>query len=270
MKIDCHQHVNWQGIDAQKLLAHLDSLSVDKAWLHSWEAIDGGLEWNYIHISISDLIKTCEAYPERFIPFAAPDPRRPEVVSRLEKLVKKGVKGYGELKVHTTYDSPDCVRIFRRCGELGLPVLFHLQYLIEDFQPEVWYGGHIDNVERALKLCPETNFIGHGPGWWAEISDDGQALTSHYPTGPIIPGHIIRLLRSYPNIYADISAGSGLNALKRDRHFGREFLINHAEKVLYGTDWIDDGHMKFLEELTLPEKVANKIFFENALRLVPA
>ena len=28
-----------------------------------------------------------------------------------------------------------------------------------------WYGGTIENLERALRSCPETRFIGHAPGF---------------------------------------------------------------------------------------------------------
>ena len=35
-----------------------------------------------------------------------------------------------------------------------------------------WYMGDIDAVERTLQKCPDTTFIGHGPGWWAHISND--------------------------------------------------------------------------------------------------
>ena len=35
-----------------------------------------------------------------------------------------------------------------------------------------WYGGGIDCLERLLQKCPETNFLGHAPGFWCHISDD--------------------------------------------------------------------------------------------------
>ena len=50
-----------------------------------------------------------------------------------------------------------------------------------------------------------------------------------------------RYLSDYPNAYADMSAGSGLNALTRDEDHAREFLRRHQDKILYGSDCNDPG-----------------------------
>jgi len=36
-----------------------------------------------------------------------------------------------------------------------------------------------------------------------------------------------RYLRDYPNLFGDLSAGSGLNAFVRDHEHGRAFLDRH-------------------------------------------
>ena len=51
-----------------------------------------------------------------------------------------------------------------------------------------------------------------------------------------------RYLSDYPNMYGDLSAGSGLNALTRDEDFTRDFLTRHRDKLLFGSDCNDrDG-----------------------------
>jgi predicted TIM-barrel fold metal-dependent hydrolase len=58
-----------------------------------------------------------------------------------------------------------------------------------------------------------------------------------YPTGPVTEGgRLPELLRRYDNLWADISAGSGHNAISRDPDFGYAFLENFQDRVLYGTD----------------------------------
>ena len=74
-------------------------------------------------------------------------------------------------------------------------------------------------LERLLREAPQTIIIGHGQGFWAEI---GAGLTMEekmrYPQGPLKgEGALPRLLRTYPNLYGDISAGSGHNAPTRIR-----------------------------------------------------
>ena len=91
---------------------------------------------------------------------------------------------------------------------------------------------------------PGTVFIGHGPLFWAEISGDFTRETGdRYPRGPVRPGGAAcRLLADYPNLHADLSAGSGLNALTRDEPFGRGFLTQCQDKLLFGTDLCHSRH----------------------------
>ena len=61
-----------------------------------------------------------------------------------------------------------------------------------------------------------------------------------YPKGPVTPGGLTdRYLSDYPNMFGDLSAGSGLNALTRDEDFTRDFLKRHQNKLLYGSDCND-------------------------------
>jgi len=137
-------------------------------------------------------------------------------------------------------------------------------------RPNWWYGGGIEAFERAVAACPETTFIGHAPGFWAHISADGKHTQVPYPDGPVVPGgHVVRMLRQYPNLYADLSGFSGLNAISRDVGFGKEFLIEFQDRLLFARDYFDSRLRDFLESLGLPSDVLTKIYAGNALRLVP-
>jgi predicted TIM-barrel fold metal-dependent hydrolase len=43
-------------------------------------------------------------------------------------------------------------------------------------------------------------------------------------------------LSGFPNLYGDISANSGNNALARDPDFSRGFVARHKEKLIFGSD----------------------------------
>jgi predicted TIM-barrel fold metal-dependent hydrolase len=77
------------------------------------------------------------------------------------------------------------------------------------------------------------------------------------------------MLRTYPNLYCDLSAGSGLNALQRDVEFAKEFIFEFQDRLLFGRDFFDDNLYKFLISLSLPQEILDKIFYKNALKLVP-
>ena len=171
------------------------------------------------------------------------------------------------------YDNPDALRLFRAAGEMGLPVLLHFDYEYDTGRrfprPSWWYGGGIDCLERVLIACPETNFIGHAPGFWAHISRDDKYKTEAYPSGPVIPGgEIERLLEKYPNLYCDISANSGLRALLRDTAYTVSFLTRFRKRVLYGRDYYYNDHQQLLSSLALEKEILEDIYFKNALRLI--
>ena len=84
-------------------------------------------------------------------------------------------------------------------------------------------------------------------------------------------------LRDYANMYGDLSAGSGLNALKRDQDHARDFLHRHQDKLIYGSDC--DDHFGYGEQcqgaqtiamvrkLITESKVRRKLFWSNARRV---
>jgi len=267
MIIDCHTHVNWQGHRADDAVRHMDRIGVDKAWVLSWQDKEAGLDrYNYVHLAPEDVMEAYRKHPDRFIPFCGIDPRRERAEETLRELVDQGCKGYGELKLRLMYDHWDLVHIYNVCAELKLPVLVHIDVPLP--HTGMWYGGNVEALERALVLCPKTTFIGHGPGFWREISGDADRVTQPYPKGKVAPrGKLKKLLAKYGNLYADLSAGSGLNALTRDVAHARRFLAKFRKKLLYGTDTYDRDHLDFLESLDLDAGVFKDITGRNAAKL---
>ena len=286
--IDVHNHPDWHGHNLDAFLANMDQYNIDKTWILSWECRKSDYNPSYAHVIPAEVLGSstgpipfsrCVSYveraPERFILGYCPDPLDPDACQKLQAANKiYGAKVCGELKSRTMYDSPDCLRLFRLAAELKMPVTFHLQY---DMQPTIhepwdeWWGGTIDTLERTLQACPDTIFLGHAPGFWIHISGDDQWKTSNYPIpdSPVLPGgRLPELLRKYPNLMCDISAGSGCRALSRDPGFAKKFLLEFQDRICYARDYFDNIHQEFLNSLDLPEKVLAKIYAENSERLL--
>src|SRR5262249_45665612 len=135
--------------------------------------------------------------------------------------------------------------------------------------------------ERFYKMVeryPKAKFIGHAQTWWGNI-DRGHDQKVMYPKGPVSPGGITeRLLSDYANVYADLSAGSGLNALLRDENHARAFLDRHQDKLMFGSDCSDNegrgdgcsgsGCITALKRLAPSSAVLQKIFHLNAARVL--
>jgi len=286
MIIDAHNHADWHGHDLNKFLANMEKYNIDKTWILTWESPIDEYDPTYNYctnidsenirgpVSFYRCLSYVERAPDKFILGYAPDPRRPDAIDSLRAGIEiYGVKVCGELKLRMMYDNPDAIRMYRFCGEKGLPVTVHIDYEFDNGRkyprPNYWYGGGIGAFERAIKACPETNFLGHAPGFWSHISGDDKFDKEAYPKGKVVlGGKLIEMLRKYPNLYCDWSAGSGCNALSRDPEFAKEFLMEFQDRVLYARDYFDNVHQEFLNTLDLPADVLEKIYSGNALKLV--
>ncbi len=221
--IDAHLHLGHGGRTLDDLITHLDFHSVSKAVVLPLEDI----ERNVLY-STDIVLQAVEKYPERIIPFCHVDPRSEKPLQRIEEYAQKGCRGFGEHKVRMDIDAPIMLEIYQLCGELRLPVLLHIEYGA--------YNTNFHEFEKILKAYPDTIFIGHAQAWWANISADVPRDTA-YPKGKITPGGFTdKLLTEYSNIYGDLSAGSGLNAITRDPDFARVFVNRQRKKLLWATD----------------------------------
>lgn len=283
--IDAHNHPDWHKHDCNKFLLNAALCNIEKTWILSWECPRAEFDPDYNNILCSGdngypiPFSRCLAYkqaaPEKFELCYAPDPWLPESIDHLDAAVEiHGVRVYGELKLRMMYDDLDALRLFGHCGIRSLPVLVHLDYEFDTGRKyprtNYWYGGGIEPFERAVRSCAGTSFIGHAPGFWGHISGDGRAMIEAYPVGMVLPGgKVPQMLKDYPNLYADLSAGSALTALSRDLVFIKEFILEFQDRLLYGRDCFDNRMRDFINSLGLPLEVLHKIFSGNALRFVP-
>lgn len=284
MIIDIHTHVLtvWGGekpFTAKRLLRRMDELGIDRFVLLPII----GPEGNYFYFGPEDALAVYRRHPKKVIPFCSLDPRAgnnsPETDFSflLNRYKKAGCKGVGEVTANVYIDSPLCINMFRQCGKAGLPVLFHLYNkiggsygLVDDIR--------LPRLEKVLKKCPETVFIGHAMAFWSEISGGvNEETRGGYPKGPVkSPGRLAELLKKYPNLYGDLSAGSGYNAITRDMKYGYKFLKQFQNQLLFGTDLchvgqetpIVDYFREILKKGIISADVHRKITRTNAERIL--
>jgi predicted TIM-barrel fold metal-dependent hydrolase len=220
------------------------------------------------------VLEQTRPHRERLIPFCSIDPRtsyqggHKGLVDMLKRYIDAGAKGFGEHKPGVPMNDSRNLALFKACGEVGLPVLFHL-----DNQRNTDLPG-LPGLDHVLQTTPECTLIGHGPGFWASISGGlSKADLGGYPKGPVMPGGALdELMEKHTNLYGDLSAGSGASAISRDLAFGREFLIRRADRLMFGTDFLAPGQnvpqLELYRSLDLPAEVQAKIFRDNARRLL--
>ena len=219
--VDCHHHLRRTP---EANIAHLDGSGISNAMALARD-------------SSAEQIAAIQAqYPSRIVGwFASTDISKPEAEDRLARAVKSGAIGFGELKFHVAAAGPELRRVYALAADLGVPVLVHFQE-VPHTPTEGTFATGFKEFEVVLKAYPKTRFIGHADAFWANISAD-YANESAYPAGKIKPGGITdKLLGDYPNLFADLSANSGNNALSRDPEFTPGFLKRHEGKLIFGSD----------------------------------
>jgi len=297
--VDVHTHIGQlyglytidegQPITWEEILARLDTEGVDKAVLLpsgvSPEAITFPSLIYSPSMSVRDQFLGAARYPDRLIPFGDLDPRwlgnKPTADFRplLGWFVDHGARGIGEITANIPADDERTINLFRQIGDMGLPVLIHNvgfgagTYGLQD-------DPGMPRLERLLQEAPETAIIGHGQGFWSEIA---AGLTAEekmgYPKGPVAAeGALPRLLRTYPNLYGDISANSGFNALNRSPELGIGLLEELQDKMMFGTDHtfgrrdLKMPHLGWLKGLKAEGKLSaeayEKIVGGNILRVL--
>ena len=251
-----------RSVTPDELIAAMDAWDIAKAVVLPLESPECDAEYALS----AQTWELCTQFPDRLIAFVGVDPRHQRALDKIRHYHQLGVKGYGEHKCGLAIDDPRSMRVYDLCGELGLPVLFHMD-------PDLnWDEEGLPRLQRVLQAMPNTIFIGHGPNFWSAISED-DARAGGYPSGPVKPGGALdRLLAGFPNLYADISAGSGHNALTRDPAFTQGFLERHWRKLLFGTDFFNvDQEVpqpEWIRSHPMPEEWRSAIGAENARQVI--
>ena len=179
-------------------------------------------------------------HPGRYAQFVRADITKPDAIAKMRACLKDGAIGLGEIKFHVAVDGPEMRGVYELAAEFDVPVTIHFQ---EDSPGDGEFTTPFKSLPAMIKAYPKTKFIGHANAFWANISADVPPNTA-YPAGKIKPGGLTdRMLAEFPNLYADLSANSGRNALGRDPEFAAAFLERHRTKLMFGCDCpCKDGH----------------------------
>jgi predicted TIM-barrel fold metal-dependent hydrolase len=293
-KIDIHAHAqpfqqysvkslltNQTWVSPEQVIDFYDEVNVEKGVLLTIVSP----EYQYEQISNNECKLTVDKYPDRFVWFCGLDPKMAENTGDAKKLShiiehykSLGAKGVGELIAQHYVDDTLMDNLFACCSEYDMPVTIHIA------PKKGGYYGIIDDLnlprlEKVLKKHKNLKILGHSQCFWSEISaDNTNEIRGGYPKGKVIDGTIARLMRECPNLYCDCSAGSGLNALSRDRDYGARFMEEFSDRALYGLDICSPNnthqyrHEKFLEEMLdggyLSEENYYKYVRGNAVKLL--
>lgn len=229
------------------------------------------------------------------------------VVAQLQEDVKNGAKGLKVFKslglrdrdengTRLAIDDPRLDPIWAKCGELGIPVLIHAA------DPKPFWDEVDANNERWLELTtrPGRKRTDTDPVPWQQIIDEQLRLFAKHPNTKFINAHmgwyandlntLGQLMDQFPNM--SVGIGAIIAELGRQPRQAKAFFVKYQDRILFGKDsWIPDEfptyfrvletadeyfpyHKKYhafwaMYGLDLPDEVLKKVYYGNALKLIP-
>ncbi len=324
--VDAHNHL-FEDVGPEEMIGRMDEIGV-RMFINvtgntSFSFVESG--YTYTHRDIGYFIdRYVSRYPVRFACFTMSDFATcqdgvlikdrnfaKKAVQHLEEDVRKGACGLKVTKeLGLRYrdfqddvipvDDPRLDPIWAKAGELGIPVLIHTS------DPAAFFLPVDGQNEHYLTLLKAPSWSFHGSHYSKlELLEQRDRLISHHKGTTFICAHVANypenlsyvasFLDRHPNVWIDISAR--IDELGRQPYSARDFLIQYADRVLFGTDMpvraeIYRTYFRFLETrdeyfdypdyvgvfgnsrwgiygLSLPDDVLRKIYCENACRAIP-
>jgi predicted TIM-barrel fold metal-dependent hydrolase len=276
--IDIHQHLNYSARPDSVLLTHQRTMGISRTILlpagrpvsvaSTHFAASNGLDAQAL--GNDACYEFARAHPKEYLFGANEVPDIESAVPEIERFLKRGAVVIAEQKFGVECDSEAMQKIFQVARVRRVPVLMHWQF--------ERYNMGFERFHRMLEKYSDVTFIGHAQTWWGHIDKNHRDQTVMYPKGPVTMGGLTdRYLADYPNMYGDLSAGSGLNALTRDEDFTRGFLTRQQDKLIFGSDCSDHegsgpkclGSQTILaiRRLAANKAIERKLLFENARKV---
>jgi len=325
--IDAHNHL-FGELPPEKIIEVMDAVGV-RAWVNVTGNVTMPLENNTYTIARRDLAffmeHYVEAYPGRFAALTMADFAQwddpvlikdddfaKRCIDRLEEDVARGARGLKVtkelgLRFRDTagrllaIDDPRLAPIWRRAGELGIPVLIHVSDPVGFFLPIDRHNEHY----LTLQEFPAWSFSDSPVSKEELLGQRNRMIAAHPETTFLLPhvanhpedlASVAELLDARPNVVIDFSAR--IDELGRQPYSARDFLIHYQDRVLFGLDMPVSVeayrcYFRFLETryeyfdypdyigrfgvytrwklygLHLPDDVLRKIYHENATRVIP-
>jgi predicted TIM-barrel fold metal-dependent hydrolase len=197
-------------------------------------------------------------------------------------------------------DDPRLYPIWKRAGEMDIPVLIHASDPVGFFLPVDEENEHFDNLQVFPGWSHYGSFFSK-----SELLEQRDRMMADHPKTRFICPHVAnhaedleevsRFLDAHPNAAIDFSAR--IDELGRQPYTAGDFMVRYQDRILFGVDMpvsrdVYRCYYRFLETrdeyfeypdylgrwdrsrwriygLGLPDDVLRKIYFENAIRIIP-
>jgi uncharacterized protein len=231
-----------------------------------------------------------------------------KAAQQLEADIKAGALGLGEISkalglrykkadgTRLRVDDPELDPVWDVCGRLGVPVLIHTAEPQEFFEPIDYHN------ERWLELAlyPDRRYPADQFPRFEELIAERNRMFKKHPKTKFIAAHfayhandlgrMAKLFDEMPNVYTEV--GAILAELGRQPRAAHDFFVKYQDRILFGKDsfqpdefpyyWrvfeTSDEYFDYYRDyhafwklygMGLPDDVLRKLYYQNALKIVP-
>ena len=236
---------------AEDLVAALEAdETVERAVVFGFAFRDIGL-CRYVNDYVIEKVKE---YPEKLTGFLVTPVRSGETAKEIERCVRLGLAGVGELfpegQGFDLEDKAQMRTLAETCTELSLPLLLHANEPVGHY-----YAGKTDVSLRQLETF---------------VSDNGELkiILAHFGGGILFYETMKEIKEKFRNVYYDTAAAP---FLYDSRIYRAVKALGLCEKILFGSDFpllAPSRYLPALEESGLDPKEKNLILTGNAQKLL--
>jgi predicted TIM-barrel fold metal-dependent hydrolase len=230
-----------------------------------------------------------------------------KAVKQLEEDVQHGANGLKIFKDlglsvkdnkgnRVTVDDPRLDAIWAKAGELKIPVLIHTA------DPKPFWDPVDEKNERWLEITshPGRKRGPNEPAPWETLIEEQHRVFKKHPGTTFIAAHfgwypndltkLGLLLDAMPNV--NVEFGAVIAELGRQPRAAKKFFEKYQDRILFGKDsWVPEEYATYFRVLEtedeyfpyhkkyhafwrmygmgLPDDILKKIYYKNALRIVP-
>jgi predicted TIM-barrel fold metal-dependent hydrolase len=186
--------------------------------------------------------------------------------------------------------------VFEKCGALGIPVLIHTAEPRSFFDPQDRFNERwLELKQFPQRARPPDKFPS-----WEQLLGEQHHLFAKHPKTKFIDAHLGwlggdlarlgKLFDALPNVYTEI--GAVLAELGRQPRFAHDWFVKYQDRVMFGKDvWeaseypvyfrvleTADEYFDYYRKrhafwkmygLDLPDEVLRKLYYRNALSVIP-
>ncbi len=303
--IDVHNHQSMQSQDLSKLVKDMDDMNM-KVMVNLSGQNGDGLKKSVLNIK--------SHYPKRFIIFANIDfggigetGWTEKAVKQLEEDVKNGANGLKIFKSlgfsvndkqgkRVMVDDSRLDALWKKCGELKLPVLIHTA------DPKSFWDPVDEKNERWMEIVthPGRKRGADNPVPFEQLIEEQHRMFEKNSKTTFIAAHfgwyandlakLGKLLDRLPNVTVEF--GAVIAELGRQPQMAKKFFEKYQDRILFGKDsWVPEEYATYFRVLetddeyfpyhkkyhafwamygmNLPDNILKKIYYKNALRIIP-